>query len=274
MPEIPAKPGAWDELAFTALRLCINPESLEATASLEGELQGHRIAGVVQAIGIVNALLTQEDFDLVSKSDPKGSPTIYQNRTSIRDAFIAGQILMRAMRLAENSRAASFGQAKKIVMHELSSGPHPLKDSAIRTLWARFKGVSHITGAMFFAAKELAPMGLFVDELRKGAPVNYSPPANKFSDTERQEILSGMDSLTKPLTVIGALMVRRYFSYAEALRARGERHFAPGQQVRSLSFLDPQVMWTVPKTFKLSRVKLNLGSSLAVWEKQVLRKNK
>ena len=41
---------------------------------------------------------------------------------------------------------------------------------------------------------------------------------------------------------------------AEQIRRDGEAHFAPGQKVRDLPLLDPEVMWTLPPSLPLPDV--------------------
>lgn len=157
MPVIPIKSNDWSELAFAVSRLCIDPKSFERSASLHDELEGNVVAGIVKHFGLDNVQPRRREFDLVHRAVPNQLPTVEANRTEIRDAYIAGQILKTALRLAHyEPKVGSIGKAQLIVMRGLKPGPHPLKISAIKTLWRRYRSVSHFPAAQFLAPKTFA----------------------------------------------------------------------------------------------------------------------
>jgi len=281
MRVIPAKANDWGELATLTARLCIDPNSLETTSALDDELYGHVIGNVVNAIGIANAPLDQREFDLVRRSSPSGIAMVNDNTTKIRDAFLAGRVLVKAMRIAHHlPKKASVAQAMKIVVYELSKGPDRLGIKSVKPAWARYKSVSHLTGAIVIAAKDLIPFVTAFCEIQEVAKRGFKTPTQKFTEQERKESLEAFNEIADPLLELGATAMARYFAHAERLRGYGEAFFAPGRSAHkgrskhNLPLLDPAVMWTVPKTFSLPEVEVDFGPPLTDLELSILGKNK
>lgn len=276
MPVIPVASDDWSELAFAVARLCIDPKSFETSAALKDELEGNSIAAVVKVFGVQNVELEQRDFELVHKADPRVLPTVANYQTDIRDAYIAGLVLKTAIRLAYHvPKKASVAQAMKIVSHGLAKGPHPLGKSSMNALWGRFKPVSHLTGAFWFAPKNLLPAARVIDdanEVRRSHPIETV--SVKLGKREKRKIVEVVEPALAEISEIFAKSLARHYAVAEKMRQYAENFYAPGQKVRGLSLLDPLTMWTVPPQFKLPRVKLDFGPPLTALELSILSKNK
>lgn len=276
MRVLPVVSQDWNDLALLVFRLFLNPEDLKATQSLDHETKARAMAAVLDVFGAENIPLSTDEILQLRDSHPGVPPVITSNLTNLRDAFIAGQILVKALRLAKRMpEKASVANAIKIVSYGFKKGPHPLGRSAMLNIWGRFKSVSHLSGAFYADGKALLPMARLLDIINDLPPQDTVRPNRKFTERERVALDRFNDVfLFKPFNDALVESYPRLFAAAEALRADGEMHFARGQKVRGLPLLDPSVMWSVPKSFSLPKTSVDYGPAITDLEKRILLKIK
>ncbi len=274
MPVIPVNTSDWDELVFNTARLCINSESLAATETLASTLKGVWTGIVFQSLGFANMALTDEDVMLMVQAQRNSPVTV--NPQDIRGFMLAGLILAKALRLAVHiEERASVKKAINLLIEDLAQTSQPLKAAMLWKLWKlwkKYQPVSHFAAAWTFA------MPLFSSALQALAANDESnsdeeiPPKEKFTEEQKAAFLAEFENDAKPFTDLQESAIPKFFAIAEELRKLGHRHYSHGQKIQKHSLLDRQKTWTVPKSFKLPDIKLNLGPPLSNAEINIIEK--
>jgi len=275
MPIIPVTSSDWNDMALVVARLFLNPSDLEATSAIDREMRAKAIGVVVEMFGSENIPLTTDEVLSLRDAHPDTPPVISANLTNLRDAFIAGQILVKALRLAKHLPArASVANAIKIVSYGFRKGPHRLGRSAMLSIWGRFKRVSHLSGAFFASGKTLRPMTTLIQILNNLPETEVVRPERKYTPKEKKALASFYEVfIFKPFEDALIQSYPHLFAAAEALRAHGENHYAHGQKIRGLPLLDPAIMWAVPNTFKLPKAVIDYGPPITDLEKRIILKS-
>jgi hypothetical protein len=276
VPFIPAKPGDWDDLALATFRLFLYPKNFDETVSLEREAMAKGIGLVIDLLGARNIAIGDEELTTLRETHPGTPPVVTNNLTNLRDAFVAGQILVKALRLVKVlPDKASIANAMKIVSYGFRTGRHPLGSKALMAIWGRYKGLSHLSGAFYAKGKVLTPIARIFDIVRAMPHEKTTRPDREYSEREKKALAEFYEIfLFKPFRDALGDSYPQLFAAAEELRCIGETNFARGQKVIGRPILMPGEAWSIPPGFILPETSIDYGPAITDLEKRILLKSK
>jgi len=276
MPDIPARPGDWDDLQLKMLRLWLCPGSLDGTASLEREFEGHMLYRLMAVFGDDWPALSHDDGKLLFETDPHQIKALKDWKKKADHGAVAGELLLTVLRIAHaDSLPASVEKAWPLVSEKLKAFSHPHSRPTIMANWSKYKSVSH-----FHAATRAQPARLWAMRRKLLELSNWSKRIGKISKQLKpnkkalRQLLRKGERLGVELERTFNEQVPALMAVAERIRELGQSYFAPSQKAISKPTLDPQKMWTISrKDFDLPAIKLKLAP-LTKAERAILRKRK
>jgi len=257
MPVIPVLPGDFHALFRAVSRLYQVPDSWEDSEKFDRALMGNAFISLVNYTGVEKAKIGPEEFGLIAAGQPDRIPLAVKAKELDYGTRTAGHILFYTLRLARHApRLASVATAIRILERRYLLEKLPSSPGSIKTAWYKYRPVAHFVGAVSCMPEEYLELANAFP-LPEGA-INARLDYVRTDPDMAVKMFSDPRSAVQKLDHASAVILPRYFAFAEALRKSGEAHFAAGQNVHGHSLLDPETSWRVPEGFALPKVEIDL----------------
>lgn len=256
MPEIPVRPGEWDDLLFGVIRVCLNPASYAATEDIEKAWTGFALHGFLKHFGGEKLTLTQSDLDTLAAGQADSVPLGVKMEELSYGLMTAGHVLTYTLRLKRHlPRLASAEAAMKIVSWQYQKDGWPAGATYIKSAWRKYRPIAHFIGGVAQAAEDFKILGSVFPapaEMPKGESTEITMGRNWFGTFK-----ADLEKIVPHYKTRNTVFAKCY-AYSEALRRQGEAHHAQNQERKGRPLLDPETTWWIPTGFELPQVTLSL----------------
>jgi hypothetical protein len=261
MPVISVETNDWGDLLGAVARLIVDPKGIHHGQKFDDAYKGELAFLIFSSIGMDRYWPTDEDLRLIHAPSQVTETDERAWARNIEDAFIAGQILIRVLRLEVHEHPrASVENAIKIVSFAFAKANKPASRSKLMALWSKCRDVSPFAAAWFAFAKELVPHAATIASILSLQSNSSSPMtgAKKLTDDQLEMIKLNIEKFDREVKPTLNVLCARYFGFAEKFRIGGEKHFSHGQKARAepKPCLNPKTTWLVPPQFQVAQVEI------------------
>lgn len=257
MPIIRAKPNNWAELFGDLLPLWLDPTSTRISRATWVDMQGHTLHALRKKFP-EKVKFTEREHCLVYGADPRGVRLQSTIQSSLGQGMMAGAILFTVLRLADHSiEPASVEAAIRLLGPDFEKSGLAGGRASFMKAWSRYKGLSHFFAAAIYrpaAFKKISE--LLKLRVSKKDIARAEDPVLPVTAKNIGTMLNDVPAFAAGYRKVNSEIAPQFFATAERFRELGETHYAPGQRKRGKPLLDKEIMWRIPRGFKLPHVKI------------------
>jgi hypothetical protein len=129
--------------------------------------------------------------------------------------------------------------------------------ASLMKAWGRYKGLSHFFAAAIHRPSDFKEMMVLLNlGVGKQDIARSEDDVLPLTAKNIRSMMGDVPKFVAGYKQIGSEILPRFFATAERFRGLGEKHFAPGQRVRKKPLLDKNIMWRIPRGFKIPHIQI------------------